>query len=478
MTQEIKPFAPSFSSRREGKFSLDTSVAIRFLEQYSSEVGMECPSGRGSTDKKPSIWLPRGTTKAEIYKMYCKRHRAMFEYALSRHFSEQDLSLVEPEIQPLSKDGFCRIWRRKCPYIRIMKAGSDFFATCTHIQNFLSVCEDEKLCADLRNDLQEHRREAHVEFQHYKKLMNEEMQCCFQGSLHLIFDFAQKVLLPSPLRKAGQLFYIAGLKFDFFGVSVSNLGRTDIHCLTEGHWPSGKTADEVFSMLHRSIEDAKNDCLQPITLLQLHADNCGGQNKNRFMLWYFLWRVIKGMEKKIVLYFMIAGHTKNRCDCAFGFVKRKLRQENVLTPDEMVSVVERSSESNKALICSDTKWRRWKEFLSLYFSVPKKFKLSKYHVFEFDGANPFQVRVRVLSNSKESETFRIVRENVRIEDIRAASSNFLDSVTFEKKIEPLDQVASANEANRRAYLEKNITERYFPGDESLSKRFFGSGDGV
>lgn len=72
-------------------------------------------------------------------------------------------------------------------------------------------------------------------------------------TIHLVFDFSEKLLFPRLLRQPGLLYFVNGLKFDFFGVSISNFNYTDIHCLPKGHWPGGKTADEVSYMLYHSI---------------------------------------------------------------------------------------------------------------------------------------------------------------------------------------------------------------------------------
>lgn len=74
--------------------------------------------------------------------------------------------------------------------------------------------------------------------------------------------------------------------------------------------------------------------------LLLSADNCGGQNKNRFVLWYLSWVVCIGREKRVELDFMIPGHTKNVCDGRFGLVKRLLRRRDVVVPEEMMKVIE------------------------------------------------------------------------------------------------------------------------------------------
>ena len=43
----------------------------------------------------------------------------------------------------------------------------------------------------------------------------------------------------------------------------------------------GKGANSIISMLHHFGEK----------YVHLHADNCVGQNKNRFLMYYLMWRV-------------------------------------------------------------------------------------------------------------------------------------------------------------------------------------------
>lgn len=60
--------------------------------------------------------------------------------------------------------------------------------------------------------------------------------------------------------------------------------------------------------------------------LYLTADNCGGQNKNRFFLWFLSWITLIGKENRVKLALLVAGHTKNACDGGFGLVKRRLKK--------------------------------------------------------------------------------------------------------------------------------------------------------
>ena len=80
--------------------------------------------------------------------------------------------------------------------------------------------------------------------------------------------------------------------------------------------------------------------------LTLHADNCSGQNKNRYMMQYLAWRVMVGLNDSISVSFMIVGHTKFAPDWCFGLLKRAFRRTRVGCLDDIVRVVEESAEVN------------------------------------------------------------------------------------------------------------------------------------
>ena len=85
--------------------------------------------------------------------------------------------------------------------------------------------------------------------------------------------------------------------------------------------------------------------------VHLHADNCSSQNKNSCMMQYLMWRVLTGRHKNIILSFMLTGHAKFRCDWCFGLVKRLYRKTKVDCLDDIVAVVNQSSDVNMAQMC-------------------------------------------------------------------------------------------------------------------------------
>lgn len=87
----------------------------------------------------------------------------------------------------------------------------------------------------------------------------------------------------------------------------------------------------------------------------LHADDCAGQNKNRSTLFCKVWRAKIGLNNTIPILFMVAGHTKNVVDGAFGLVKQKLETMDARNPAEMTTILASCSDkmdivSGKAVV--------------------------------------------------------------------------------------------------------------------------------
>lgn len=49
---------------------------------------------------------------------------------------------------------------------------------------------------------------------------------------------------------------------------------------------------------------------------------CRAKNKNSFVMWYLLWRVLSGWHVSNTMCFLFTRHTKFSCDWCFGLMKR------------------------------------------------------------------------------------------------------------------------------------------------------------
>ena len=77
---------------------------------------------------------------------------------------------------------------------------------------------------------------------------------------------------------------------------------------------TGKGGNTIISLLHHFL--ATHSLGE--TSVHFHADNCCGQNKNYFLMSYFMQRVLVGLHKEIKVSFLPVGHTKFSPDWCFG----------------------------------------------------------------------------------------------------------------------------------------------------------------
>ena len=163
----------------------------------------------------------------------------------------------------------------------------------------------------------------------------------------------------------------------------------------------GKGSNAIVSMLHHFFT---HHGLGEKTV-HLHADNCGGQNKNATMVQYLLWRVMTGQHTEITLSFMIPGHTKFSPDWCFGLLKKTYRRTKVGGLTDLCGVVNDSAAVNIAqptgledgsVVVTTYDWQN-------YFSpfCAKVNGIKKLHHLRFSSASPGCIFVKERAGSAE-----------------------------------------------------------------------------
>ena len=126
--------------------------------------------------------------------------------------------------------------------------------------------------------------------------------------------------------------------------------------------------------------------------VHLHCDNCSGQKKNNYLLWYLAWRVMHSLHLSVSLNFLITGHTKFGPDWCFGLIKQNYRRHMVSCLEDIVDVVKTSpvtgvnipqkvgSEDGEV----EVPQADWQSFLRPFFLLMKGIK--EYRHFRFVAA--------------------------------------------------------------------------------------------
>ena len=162
--------------------------------------------------------------------------------------------------------------------------------------------------------------------------------CTFTKTMHYSFDYAQQVHIPSNPMQPGPIYYKTPRKCGIFGIFCEAVPR-QVNFLIDEAVSCGKGANPIISYVHYYFENhglGEKD-------VHLHADNCGGQNKNNYFIWYLAWRVIANLHETTIYSFLLAGHTKFGPDRCFGILKKAYKSSYVSSLYELANVVENSS---------------------------------------------------------------------------------------------------------------------------------------
>ena len=252
--------------------------------------------------------------------------------------------------------------------------------------------------------------------------------------------------------RPGPIYFKTPRKCGIFEVMCKGIPR-QFNFLIDEAASAGKGAKTIISYVHyyfQHHELGETDAL-------LNADNCAGQNKNNYFLWYLSWRTLMELHRSITYSFLIAGHTKFGPDRCFGLIKKAYKVTYISSLYEFARLVETSSTTgtNKAQLVGTHDGRvivpvfDWVTFLGQYF---KRFpNVKKVHHFRFTKDNPGMVYYREFSTSPE-QSFMLLKNNVILPSSR----------TLPRVINP-DGLSE----ERKAYLHREIRQFCRPGTEDL-----------
>lgn len=153
-------------------------------------------------------------------------------------------------------------------------------------------------------------QEAEINFKTLEEqidLHERHEACSLDTTIHYSFDFTQQIHIPSNPMQPGPLYFKTPHKCGIFGVMCEAIPR-QVNYLIDETSDVGKGANTTISYVHHYFQNRGLGETQ----VHLHANNCLGQNKNNYFIWYLAWRTIMHLHESINYSFPIADHTK--CD--------------------------------------------------------------------------------------------------------------------------------------------------------------------
>ena len=230
-----------------------------------------------------------------------------------------------------------------------------------------------------------------------------------------------KVHYPSDPLQPGPMYFLTPRKCAIFGVSCESLPRQvcisvqsavyvntfmlQINYLIDEAVNVGKGANAIISMLHHFFSTFGLG----ETEVHLHADNCSGQNKNKYMMYYLMWRVLTKQHRDIIISFLPVGHTKFFPDAGFGMLKRQFRQTKVGCLTDIAEVVRKSASINHCQLVGNQRGDAlvpsydWADYFAEHTIKSALKGIKKMYHFRFCADSPGTVFVRSASNASENK---------------------------------------------------------------------------
>ena len=93
-------------------------------------------------------------------------------------------------------------------------------------------------------------------------------------------------------------------------------------------------------------------------VLFLVLDNTTGENKTAVMLAMAAWLVATGRFKQVRVFFLLVGHTHIIIDQIFGVITKRLKGHEILTPERLISIIDRAMSSVPQYDARPVQWLR------------------------------------------------------------------------------------------------------------------------
>ena len=117
-------------------------------------------------------------------------------------------------------------------------------------------------------------------------------------------------------------------------------------------------------------------------VLHIHADNCGRENKNKYLFSFLYSLVHLDICKEVIISFLIVGHTGNPVDQLFSILTQEFKNSEIKTIEEMFSKITNSPISPKPIVESLWYTWDWKSFVTPNFAKTLLKNHSFYNAFK------------------------------------------------------------------------------------------------
>jgi hypothetical protein len=184
--------------------------------------------------------------------------------------------------------------------------------------------------------------------------------------------------------KPGEIDYFSAVTINLFGVVDFSLAPNKITCYGYREFTAKKGRNNVASLLMKELFDKfwlhKG---KPGEKLTIAMDNCGGQNKNNFVLRLALYLVEIRYFLNVEIMFYIRGHTKNASDRMFNQKKLKYHKKDIFSWSQALEIID-TKEHVRIVDAQESMFNDYRSLLDKFYGSFKAGTIQNNHIFKVE----------------------------------------------------------------------------------------------
>lgn len=154
------------------------------------------------------------------------------------------------------------------------------------------------------------------------------------------FDYEKVLAIPKSETNA---FYYKR-KIGVCNFTVTDIGRSETVCYVYDDTIAKKGPNEVGSFL---LDFMKDRLARGIDTFKFYSDNCGSQNRNRFVFALYVLAALQLPNVEITHTFLECGHTQTEGDAVHANIECRTKHHEIFTPDQWYEIIRNARRSDK-----------------------------------------------------------------------------------------------------------------------------------
>jgi len=202
-------------------------------------------------------------------------------------------------------------------------------------KDLCDVCEKYKIAEPKEKEEQQIQYDEHLfnkEVVRRIKNADKERASIEPGFCVAVFDLEK--VLTTPQGETSTFYYKR--KFATYNFTIYDIGKREGFCYIWNESDAKRGANEIATCLYMFLKQKKDDGIQEFSF---YSDNCGGQNRNRFVFAMWEYAAYK-LKIKITHRFLEKGHTQNEGDSMHATIEKTKKGKTIYVPAQWVTLVQ------------------------------------------------------------------------------------------------------------------------------------------